>query len=157
MRDVCVAFEVANTDRCLSSKCSHANLVRFRRSVGAPPVTSDSRVTDVTSPPSPEKATWGRNRFWKIIFSQKVHLHTFNAFTWPIKYYVMDLSCRGEGGYPLFVDFVFGEKLVYKGVWGLWGEAGSPLWTKSAKCYLTGSFGEGVGCALVSFLWKYDF
>ena len=49
MRDVCVAFEVANTDRCLSSKCSHANLVRFRRSVGAPPVTSDSRVTDVTS------------------------------------------------------------------------------------------------------------
>ena len=49
MRDVCVAFEVANTDCCLSSKCSHANLVRFRRSVGAPPVTSDSRVTDVTS------------------------------------------------------------------------------------------------------------
>ena len=62
MRDVCVAFEVANTDRCLSSKCSHANLVRFRRSV-RPPVTSDSRVTDVTSPPSPEKATWGSNRF----------------------------------------------------------------------------------------------
>ena len=48
MRDVCVAFEVANTDRCLSSKCSHANLVRFRRSE-RPPVTSDSRVTDVTS------------------------------------------------------------------------------------------------------------
>ena len=48
MRDVCVAFEVANTDCCLSSKCSHADLVRFRRSVGAPPVTSDSRVTDVT-------------------------------------------------------------------------------------------------------------
>ena len=33
MRDVCVAFEVANTDRCLSSKCESCAVP----SVGAPP------------------------------------------------------------------------------------------------------------------------
>ena len=30
-------------------------------------------------------------------------------------------AVRGGLGDPLSVDLVFGEKLVYKGVWGLWG------------------------------------